>query len=259
MILALYYEIYHAHNAKFAVSFNSLLRYSQLRYSIIIPTLNEEYNLKDLLPKLISCSRQKKLEIVIVDAPSSTDGMQVLCDDYEVIYHKSSSQGRSVQMNEGAKLATGDVLIFMHADVRPPLELCENIAESLNHDIHAGYFSYQFDKSSWLLRFNSFLTKYKGVFTGGGDQCLFIKSDLFKSIGGFNDEYPIMEDFELYDRLKKLRINMTIIDKPLTVSARKYEERSWFRVNLANVIVYAAYRLGFHPHKLQTWYKSLLG
>jgi len=230
-----------------------------LRYSIIIPTLNEEHNLKDLIPKLISCSQQKKVEIVIVDAASSTDMMQALCNEFGVIYHKSSSSGRSIQMNEGADKATGDVLIFMHADVRPPLQICEYIAESLNQNIHAGYFSYQFDRSTRLLRFNSFLTKYKGVFSGGGDQCLFIKSDLFKSIGGFNDDYPIMEDFELYDRLKKQRVNMTIIDEPLTVSARKYDDRSWLRVNFANVVIYAAYRLGYNPHKLQSWYKGLLG
>ena len=196
-----------------------------MKFSIIIPTLNEENNLKDLLPELIACGRQKEVEIATIDSPDSTDEMNKLCTEHQVIYHKSLSAGRSLQMNEGADIATGDVLIFMHADVRPPPQLSEYIAESLNQNIYAGYFSYKFDRSTWLLRFNSILTKYRGLFSGGWDQCLFIKSDLFKSIGGFNDEYPIMEDFELYDRLKKQRVNMTIIDKPLTVSARKYEHR----------------------------------
>ena len=162
-------------------------------------------------------------------------------------------------MNEGTDLARGEVLIFMHADVRPPSGLCLYIRDAITQDIDAGYFSYRFDRMSWLLRINSYFTKYKGLFVGGGDQCLFIKSVLFQSLGGFNEHYPIMEDFELYDRLKNHGAKITIIDQPLTVSARKYEGRSWVRVNFANLVVFSAYRLGISPDKLQSWYKGLLG
>jgi rSAM/selenodomain-associated transferase 2 len=199
------------------------------------------------------------VEIIIVDAPSSMDDMERLCKGHQVRYHRSSQIGRSRQMNEGAAIAHGEVLIFMHADVRPPTEICQYISESLSNQIQAGYFSYKFDRSSLLLQFNSWCTKFRGIFTGGGDQCLFIKASLFSSLGGFNNDYPIMEDFELYDRLKKNGVKITIIDKPLTVSARKYEDRSWLRVNFANTVVYFAYRLGIAPHKLQVWYKGLLG
>jgi len=205
------------------------------------------------------CCQHDKAEIIIVDAPSSSDQTKMLCDYHDVQYLRSSSTGRSVQMNEGANIARGDVLIFMHADVRPPSRLCQYITDTLAQDVDAGYFSYRFDRSSWLLRINSYFTKYKGAFAGGGDQCLFIKSALFRTLGGFNIDYPIMEDFELYDRLKKHGADIKIIDQPLIVSARKYEDRSWLRVNIANLVVFSAFRLGIGPHKLQTWYKGLLG
>jgi len=147
--------------------------------SIIIPAHNEEANLKYLVPYLEEITKEKKVEIIVVlSATNSDNSVQIPCS-LATTFVICEQSGRAIQMNCGAAQAKGDYLVFLHADVKPPVDFIDNIKETLNSYYDAGFFSYKFDKENFLLRINASFTAKDGLFTGGGDQCLFIKKLFF--------------------------------------------------------------------------------
>ena len=228
-----------------------------MHLNVIIPAHNEEANLDILLGHLTKCTTNLPVEIRVVLSADTTDNSAAICDKYGVNYLNSSATQRSMQMNEGARLSTSPWLFFLHADVTLPTDFTELIRKELQHN-EAGFFNYEFDKLGFGLKFNASFVKKKGVFTGGGDQCHFLKKSTFEKLGGYNEEYCIMEDFELIDRIKKNKIPYSIIETPVIVSARKYEKNSWLKVSLINGYVFLLYKLGASPQRLQRGYKRLL-
>ena len=170
---------------------------------------------------------------------------------------KSKICSRACQMNLGAKEASGEILYFVHADARVLDSFFEDIMEAVESGVPAGCFAYSFDSDSWLLKVNSWFTQFNGVLSGGGDQTLFVKREVFEALGGFDEYYCIMEDFELVKRLKK-KYGFYVIPKKITVSARKYETNSWLRVQVANLIVFVLFFCKTPPVKLKELYSRLL-
>ena len=146
---------------------------------IIIPAYNEYHNLKHLLPYLLENTDPLLTNIFVIDAKASTDNSADLCKSLPVNYIKSSSTQRSMQLNEGASFNAGDVLFFLHADVIPPTNFYSLIKSHIALGFEAGCFSYKFNSQRLILKLNSFFTRFKGVFTGGGDQGLYISRKRF--------------------------------------------------------------------------------
>lgn len=228
-----------------------------MHIDIIIPTLNEAKRLPKVLDFLFSQKENEKLTIIVADADQSSDNTKALCLDHDVFYFKSKATCRSIQINEGAAKGSGDVLFFLHADVIPPDNFYDSIKKALDKGKEAGLFSYKFDSPNVMLNLNAYFTKYDSWFAGGGDQCLFITRARFDQLNGFNSKCVIMEDFDFFDRLKANKISYQIIDKPALVSARKYDHRSYLKVNLANLITFIKFRLGTDnqmlKHSYQRW------
>ena len=230
-----------------------------MKLSIVIPTCNEQQNLVKRLSFLNEQTNKYPIEIIISDSPESIDESEMICNTYSnVNYFLSEHKGRSFQMNFGANKATGDVFLFLHADVILPNDFYNQLLNAFNNGFKAGFFSYYFDRETFLLRMNSSFTNKDGLFAGGGDQCQFLTKNTFQELKGYNEEFCIMEDFEMIDRIRKLKIPYTIIQSRATVSARKYLNNSWLKVNLINGFVFLKYKLGVHPIKLRNTYKSLL-
>lgn len=227
--------------------------------SIIIPVYNEQENLIKRLSFLSNEANKFPIEIIVCDSPESIDESKMICKEYSKVTHLDcKKKGRAAQMNFGATKATGKIFLFLHADVILPTDFYEQIITATNHNFKAGFFAYQFDKKSWFLSFNSSFTKKDGLFAGGGDQCQFFTRETFLNLQGYNEEFCIMEDFEMLDRVRIQKIPFTIIQSKATVSARKYEQNSWLKVNLINGIVFLQYKFGTHPTKLRKTYKSVL-
>ena len=167
-------------------------------------------------------------------------------------------KGRAKQMNDGTINAQGDTLVFLHADVFPPEGFFADIKKTILEGFDAGFFSYQFDKKSLLLRVNASFTKRYGLFTGGGDQCLFIKKSVFEKLGGFDEDQVLMEDFEFFKRMKKAGVKYKIVENDLLVSARKYDKNSYLRVNLSNLLLMLLFKMGMAPKKLKSLHNRLL-
>ena len=227
-----------------------------MKISIIIPVLNEAENLKELLPFFIKINIQEQQEVIVVDG-GSTDGTKEVVEKAGFRFLTCGIQSRAAQMNMGAKESNGDTLYFVHADVRILQSFYEDIKSSLNEGFQAGCFAYNFDSPDRMLRINSWFTQFNGLLSGGGDQTLFIRKDVFWELGGFDEKFCLMEDFELVRRIKK-KYGFTVIPKRILVSARKYENNSWLRVQIANFIVFGLFFLNHPPTKLKALYSRLL-
>lgn len=226
--------------------------------SIIIPAHNEFKNLQRLFSAARFLEHEQLSEIIIAVSPGTTDETSSLNSITKVNVLLCKKKGRAAQMNEASAKANGDILVFLHADVIPPNNFIEDIQKSLQHNFDAGFFSYRFDKESLFLRINSSFTAKDGFFTGGGDQCLFIKKAIFNQLGTFNEEQVLMEDFEFFSRMKKQNVPYTIIKNDLVVSARKYESNSYLRVNLSNLLLVLLFKLGYPSDKLKSLHNKLI-
>ena len=218
--------------------------------SVIIPAHNEKKNLEKLLAHL-SSSALGSCEVILALSDQTNDGSHTVVATPSVKLISCQGRGRALQMNEAASTATGDIFVFLHADVLPPKTFLEDIRKTVKEGFDAGFFSYRFDSPSFWLKINARFTGVNGIFTGGGDQCLFIKKEVFKALNGFDEAQVIMEDFEFFRRMKKSGIPYKIVKNDLLVSARKYRFNSYVRVNLTNLLLVILFNIGIPSKKLK--------
>lgn len=227
-----------------------------MRISVIIPTFNEAERIGNLIDYLILNKTNSDVEIIVVDGGSDDKTVEI-ANSKNVKVELVKEKGRANQMNQGAAIANGDVFYFVHADTLPPASYPNCIKESILNGFTSGCCAYKFDSDKILLRVNEQFTKFNGIFTGGGDQTLFVTKAIYNKTKGFNPDFVIMEDFEFYKRLKRIS-KFKIIQSKATVSARKYEKNSYLRVNLANLAAMILFYLKTNPQKINSIYKSLI-
>ena len=226
---------------------------SRMQLSIVIPTFNEASNMSRLLPYLRTHADATETEIIVVNACKTTDDTAKIAQAEGAIVYTCMDCCRAAQMNLGASKARFDTLYFVHADVLPPSSFAEDIAQALAAGNVFGWFSYQFDSPSRLLKINARNTRRDGIFAGGGDQTLFIRKKDFQTLRGFRTDYRIMEDFEFVKRAKRAGLPYTIVLHDVLVSARKYEQNSYLKVNLVNLLMFGL----FYLRCPQTWMKRI--
>ena len=159
-------------------------------------------------------------------------------------------------MNLGAKQAMGDVFYFVHADVQLVSSFVEDIERALQ-TCEAGCYRYVFDSNHALLKINAFFTRFPMMWCRGGDQTLFITRNLFEQLGGFDEYFEVMEDFDLIRRIK-VHTRFHIIPKSVTASARKYEHNSYLKVQWVNLKAFRMFKRGVTPAEIRKYYKQAL-
>ena len=221
---------------------------------VIIPTYNEAGNIARLVAELRRYAPQA--QVLVVDA-HSPDGTADAARHAGATVLPAPQPGRAAQMNHGAAHATGELLYFVHADVRLHPDFVATITQAVADGYAAGCFRFRFDSRHPLLRINSYGTRFKGIMSRGGDQTLFITRALFGQLGGFDERFVIMEDFEIIQRIRQVA-RFFIAPHAVTVSARKYETNSWLRVQLANLTAFSLFFLKASPVRIARTYKAML-
>ncbi|MEO8582313.1 MAG: TIGR04283 family arsenosugar biosynthesis glycosyltransferase [Flavitalea sp.] len=224
--------------------------------SIIIPTFNEAQNIAELIHYLKKYSHGKLTEIIVSDGGSIDDTMSIAsAAGAKAVL--STSMGRAAQMNYGASLAKSQILYFIHADTFPPETYCADIESAVNHGFSFGRYRTRFNSTRKILLLNAFFTRFDWFMCYGGDQTLFMTTQLFSEIGGFNAALGIMEDYEIIVRAKAKGKYKIFISSAL-ISARKYDNNTYLRVQRANYHIIQMYKKGASQKEMISRYKAML-
>ena len=219
--------------------------------SVIVPAVNEERRVAAAVGSAWDSGAD---EVIVVDGGSHDRtwqravgaGAQVLV----------SPQGRAVQQNEGAVEATGDVLVFLHADCRLPVDAAVRVEETLvDPQVVGGAFRQRIDADGRLYRLlergNAWRARVRQI--PYGDQGLFVRRECFELAGGF-PVVPLMDDVMLSRALRRLG-RLEFLEGPLVVNARRWEKQGVVRQTLRNWCLLAAWRCGVSLDRLAGLYR----
>lgn len=223
-----------------------------IKISIILPVLNEESNLVRISSHLQSIVDQGH-EVIIVDGGSSDNTLAVASSVTDNII--CSHTGRAYQMNAGADVAIGEILLFLHADTFLPDDAMQNILELFEGKDYWGRFNVRFSNSQLVYRLIENLMNLRSCITSiaTGDQAIFIEKKLFDRIGGF-PEIALMEDIEISRQLKK-HVKPVCLKNRVTTSSRRWENNGIISTILLMWKLRLYYFLGVSPDKLVRLYQ----
>ena len=193
-----------------------------LSISIVMPVLNEAAGIVPTLAALAPL-RARGVEVIVVDGGSSDDTVALATPwaDCVLVF----PGGRARQMNAGAARATGEVLLFLHADTQLAAGADELVVEALRGNAAWGRCDVRIDGAPWMLRVVATLMNLRSRWSGiaTGDQAIFMRRALFDAVGGFPDQ-PLMEDVEISRRLRAVSRPVCLRAKVRT-SGRRWESR----------------------------------
>ena len=222
-----------------------------MKISVIIPTLNEESHIEKTLQSVIK--QEGDYEICVVDG-GSTDNTVAIAKRYACVIN--SKRGRAVQMNAGANLCRGDVLLFLHGDTLLPDNAFRELRKRMRDDtVSGGSFYIAFDADNFILRGVSFITRFSFGLFHFGDQGIFVRRDVFQKLRGYK-EIPIMEDYDFYKRLRK-QGKVILIRMPVISSARRFIKKGVIRQLLINKFVVLAYWAGVDIQTIKRFYDDM--
>jgi rSAM/selenodomain-associated transferase 2 len=224
-----------------------------MKLSIIIPTLNEAEGLPQLLADLYPLCGDDT-EIVIADG-GSHDGTAALARRAGLPCVEAP-RGRARQMNAGAALASGELLLFLHADTRLPPGARAAMHAAIQSGAQWGRFDVRIAGQPFMLkiigRMINLRSRLSGIATG--DQAIFITRRCFNAIGGFPDQ-PLMEDIELSARLLRAGCRPACLRQHVLTSGRRWESRGVWRTILLMWQLRWAYWRGVPASQLAARYR----
>jgi rSAM/selenodomain-associated transferase 2 len=226
--------------------------------SIIIPTVNNARQLNYLLGYLKRVPFVEYISEIIVSDGNSSDRtveMAQSYDDVKIITHDTAC--KAMQMNAGARIATGNILYFLHPESMPPRDFAYEIVNHYENGHFSGCFRLQYDHSHWLLRMNSWFTRFNANLFRSGDQSLFVQRALFNALGGFREDHILLEEQELISRISATG-SFVVIPRYITSSAKKYLETGIYRLQGIYLYIFALYTFGVSQNHLFRMYEHLL-
>lgn len=223
-----------------------------MRLSIVIPALNEASNIALTLAPL-QVMRAHGVEVILVDGGSVDATAQVAASLVDRVI--SANKGRATQMNAGAAVATGDALLFLHADSILPPDADQLIFNGLQSTSRTwGRFGVTIKGAHFFLPVIAWFMNQRSRLTAiaTGDQGLFMTVDAFKSAGGFAN-IALMEDVAMCATLKKISAPICLTQKIVT-SGRRWEKHGVWRTILLMWRIRLAYFFGADPARLHRAY-----
>ena len=227
-----------------------------VKFSIIVPAFHEGENINDLTECLNRLDSEMNSEIIVVDGAQEKDTLGAIHNGK--VIKLSSERGRAKQMNAGASVARGEILIFLHADTELPIHALKKIHSLLEQkEVVGGAFDLGIKSDKFIFKVIGRLASWRSRLNRipFGDQAIFIRREYFNKIGGYK-EIPLMEDLELMRRIKKSGDKIWIFYEQVMTSPRRWEKEGVLYCTLSNWTLQALYLLGISPHKLIMYYKS---
>jgi rSAM/selenodomain-associated transferase 2 len=197
-------------------------------------------------------------EVIVVDGSSSDKTAALARHAADRVF--SAPRGRASQMNAGAALASGEVLLFLHADTRLPENADARVLQGLAASGRAwGRFDVRIEGESRLLPVIAFFMNLRSRATGiaTGDQAIFVRRDAFQRVGGF-PPLELMEDIALSRSLKCVSRPLCLADKAVT-SGRRWERRGVLRTVFLMWWLRLRFVLGAAPASLARFYDGERG
>lgn len=219
-----------------------------MQLSIVIPSRSEGRTLHKTLASLQEL-RMQSCEIIVVEAGESS-GCEHLVD-----IELRTSSGRSLQMNAGAARASGEYLLFLHADTVLPNGIKVFISGLSVEKSLWGFFPVRLSGAGWALRVIEWFISKRSALTGvaTGDQAIVARRATFLSLGGF-EALPLMEDVALSKRLRKLARPIVAV-QPVVTSSRRWEQRGVVSTVVLMWALRLAYFVGVPVSRIERWYR----
>ncbi len=220
-----------------------------MKLSVVIPTLNEAANVGALLERLLSTPGVA--EVVVADGGSTDSTVDFVRPPVRLVL---SGTGRGVQLNAGAKAASGDVLLFLHADVVPPPDVASQVEDAVERGHVGGNFRLRYRGGGllgwWLEMLAPF---YRTLGRYYGDSGIFVRREVYEWVGGF-PELPVMEDVVFVHALERAG-KTAYLPGPIVSSPRRWEGRP-LRTLLLWGFMQIAFALGASPQRLVRFYRA---
>ncbi|RMD77046.1 glycosyltransferase [Candidatus Dojkabacteria bacterium] len=233
------------------------------KVSIVIPTLNEEVRLPILL-KVLKNQSYQNFEVIVSDAYSKDKTREVAREfNTKIVDGGSISVGR----NNGAKVAEGNILIFMDADIYFNRDFLKDSLDEFtkkNYDVAITKFDGKGVSAASRLLYKlsdivKTITKNRKM-KFGTSQCLFIKTEAFRLVNGFNENLLIGEDIDFMQRISKARLKYGILNTKINASDRRFVKIGIFRVLVGSAMVVLMLSLGlYNRKKIQKFVEKIYG
>lgn len=221
-----------------------------LKISVIIPALNEAAQ----ITTCIQAVRQidPTVEVIVADGGSEDDTPRLAWAAGAKVVNAPRGRGR--QLNAGAALADGDLLVFLHADTRLPANAFTLLqAMFTDPQVQIAKFRLSFDDPDWLLALAARLMWFDSLLTSYGDQCMVLRRDLFQALGGFPD-WPLFEDVELFRRARAVT-RVHVVPAQVVTSARRFRTNGIIRQLLHDFWLWLQYLVGVSPYEIARQYR----
>jgi rSAM/selenodomain-associated transferase 2 len=229
-------------------------------FSVIIPVLRESSLISQTIDHVYDASAGFDLEVIVVDGDDK--GQTISAIKNREVIKILSPKGRGKQMNKGASVASGEILLFLHADTELPEQAFKTISLVMEGEQYAGgAFDLGIKSDRAVFRLIEKLVNIRTRLTRVpyGDQAIFIRKGIFFKVNGFR-EIPVMEDVELMRHIKKLGSEVCIVPQRVKTSPRRWEKEGVVFCTLRNWALISLYSLGVRPDKLvKSYYRDREG
>jgi rSAM/selenodomain-associated transferase 2 len=222
--------------------------------SVIIPVYQEGEGLNRTLQHLRLLPGGVRCEIIVVDGHPEESTLSVIDDRTVIRLH--AKKGRGCQMNAAAQAASGEMILFLHADTLLPPGALSRIMSVMEGDaVVGGAFSLRIDSDHFFFRIIEWVTNLRARLTRVpyGDQGIFLLRDYFHEIGGFC-EIPILEDVDLMRRIRKRGDRIVLLPEAVVTSSRRWDKEGLLYGTLRNRLIMMLYHLGIKPERLARFY-----
>lgn len=231
--------------------------------SVVVPALNEAAGIGATLASVARQSAPYEILVAVGDSDDGTaEAAQQAVPEAQIVH---GNRGRACQMNDGATLATGDVLLFLHADTRLSPGALDALRDAMaDPTVAGGCFRTAFDLDPGRDGFSPVGRTFMRLWESRlwmrwhrfafGDRALFVRRSVFQSMGGF-PEQPIFEDLDAVRALRR-HGRFVFLDAEVTTSARRFRQVGAVRQQLRNLSLWTAWNVGVSPSRLKRFYSD---